>query len=125
MGRFQFFWQSLKVPAAKEENFFYLAAFQPLVPFALGLYLPKNALFYVTREGAVPCKPSESGNNTHFQRHSCPGPDFRSEKSKNIGFSPKTLSGDGIFTTFSKIGMAPNPKNLSESFLMVTSIKYK
>jgi hypothetical protein len=41
--------------------------------------------------GTVAGKPSESGNNTHFQRHSCPGPDFCAEKGKKGIFSRNPL----------------------------------
>jgi hypothetical protein len=39
------------------------------------------------REGAVPYKPSETGNNMPFQRHRCPGPEFQPEKDKKGTFS--------------------------------------
>jgi hypothetical protein len=42
-------------------------------------------------QGEVAEKPSESGNNTHFQRHSCPGPDFMAEKGKKGIFSRNFL----------------------------------
>jgi len=45
-------------------------------------------------------KPSESGNNTHFQRHSCPGPDFKAEKAKNALFNLKIPPKKGIFAIF-------------------------
>jgi hypothetical protein len=59
-----------------------------------------GALSSVSTEGAVPQKPSESGNNNHFQRHRCPGPDFKAEKAKNALFSLKTPPEEGIFCFF-------------------------
>jgi len=47
------------------------------------------------RYGGVAEKPSESGNNTHFQRHSCPGPDFWAESGKK-----------GLFSRIFLLGMA-------------------
>jgi hypothetical protein len=73
------------------------------VPFALGLYLPKNELFYVSRVGAVAEEPSESGNNTHFQRHSCPGPDFWSGNRKKGLFKPKYSPGSDKNAAFSDL----------------------
>jgi hypothetical protein len=52
------------------------------------------------RKGPVAEKPSESGNNTHFQSHSCPGPDFEAEKGKNGIFSRNIPPGNGIFAIF-------------------------
>jgi hypothetical protein len=43
----------------------------------------------VQEPGGVAEKPSESGNNMPFQRHQCPGPDFKPEKGKNAVFSLK------------------------------------
>jgi hypothetical protein len=37
--------------------------------------------------GPVAEKTFESGNYMPFQRHSCPGPDFKAEKGKNAVFS--------------------------------------
>ena len=51
--------------------------------FVTGGRLPVNALFAASTEGAVGNKPSESGNNMPFQRHRCPGPDFKAKKGKN------------------------------------------
>jgi hypothetical protein len=98
--------QPLKVPAAKEEkNFFYLAS--RLDSGAdLGLELGyctvpegailspgsrslENALFAVFTEGAVAEKHFETIDKPRFQRHSCTGPDFWSEKGKNAIFSLK------------------------------------
>jgi hypothetical protein len=36
-------------------------------------------------------KPFESGNNTHFQRQNCPGPDFCAENGKKGIFGLKIL----------------------------------
>ena len=55
--------------------------------FLPGGQLPGNALFAVSREGAVAEKPSESGNNTHFQRYSCPGADFSAGNAFFVVFS--------------------------------------
>ncbi len=74
-----------------------------MVPFALGLYLPQNALFYVSREGAVSNKHSEIRDKPHFQRHRCPGPDFKAEKGKKGLFSNYFLV-EMAFFHFSALG---------------------
>jgi hypothetical protein len=53
--------------------------------------LPKLIMEILKPPGPVAEKPSESGNNTHFQRQSCPGPDFKAENGKYAIFSLKGL----------------------------------
>jgi hypothetical protein len=47
-------------------------------------------------------EPFESGNNTHFQRHSCPGADFWSEKVKK-GIFIRNFPLETAFLPFSAI----------------------
>jgi hypothetical protein len=47
-------------------------------------------------------KPSETRDKPHFQRHSCPGPDFRSENGKNAVSSRNPPAVNGIFAIFSQ-----------------------
>ena len=63
----------------------------PSALFVTGGRFHGNDLFSISTKRAVAGKPSESGNNTHFQRHSCPGPDFKAEKGKKGLFRPITL----------------------------------
>jgi hypothetical protein len=51
----------------------------------------RNQLKASCEKGAVAEKPSETIDKPHFQRLSCPGPDFWAEKGKNAIFSLKTL----------------------------------
>jgi hypothetical protein len=51
----------------------------------------RNQLKASCEKGAVGKKPSETRDKPHFQRHSCPGPDFWAEKGKNAIFSLKSL----------------------------------
>jgi hypothetical protein len=68
------------------------------MPYNINFLVKSRPLFDENR--AVADKPSESGNNTHFQRHRYPGPDFWPEKGKNALFSRPILL-ETAFLSFS------------------------